>query len=163
MNDDTDARIGPVRTPRTVALARAIREARGTMVQVDFAKLAKRPQSVISTWEHGKTTPGLETLFDLEQRLTLPAGTLACRAGYFTAEAIDAEIPATPRVQPDTVVAAVLGWMVAERRFDQRDDALRAVSAADDLGLGVRLTRAPASPGAPSEWVVEVISAGGGE
>jgi transcriptional regulator with XRE-family HTH domain len=163
MDDDTDARIGPVRTPRTVALARVIREARGTMLQVDFAKAMKRPQSVISTWEHGKTTPNLETLHDLEQRLGLPAGTMAFRAGYFTAEAIDAEVPATPRFQPATALPDGIGVRVVERQFDELRDALRAVRAADDLGLGVRLTKAPAHSTDPVAWVVEVLGAGGGE
>jgi transcriptional regulator with XRE-family HTH domain len=89
MSDANDAPKSAEGSPRAAALARAIRAARGEMVQVKFAKLAQRPQSVISQWETGKSTPGLEPLFDLEQRLGLAAGTLALRAGYFTAEAIE--------------------------------------------------------------------------
>lgn len=156
MTEDTDPRGRTIRTPRTVALARAIREARGTTVQVDFAKAVKRPQAVISTWEHGKTTPSLETLYDLEQRMGLPAGTLAYRAGYFTPEAIAAEIPATPRFHTSNDATGVLGAIVTERRFAQRDDALHAVRAADDLGLGVRLTKDVSQE---PLWSVEIFTA----
>jgi transcriptional regulator with XRE-family HTH domain len=141
------------------------------MVQVAFAKVAGRPQSVISQWETGKVTPGLETLYTLEQRLGLAAGTLAFRAGYFSAEAIkaasgDGGAPARTADPKDAAGHLAEGSNLPEQAvclvdplvFSDRREAFRAVSAADVLGLDVRLVRV--SDGAGVAWRVEVHAAG---
>ena len=120
-------------------------------MQVDFAKLVKRPQSVISQWENGRVTPGLETLFGLEERLGLPPGTLAFKAGYFTAEAIEA---ATTGALADPGRAEVRSLVFAER-----NEALAAVRSADVLGFAVRLERTAGGAGLPVSWKVEVSTA----
>ena len=79
------------------------------------------------------------TLAALEASLGLPLGVLAARAGYFTAEAAEA--------------VGLAEQPISSLSFDQRSDALRAVCAADDLGLGVRL----ASTG-QGGWRVEVLA-----
>jgi transcriptional regulator with XRE-family HTH domain len=119
MSDSTDE-TAVEETDRPLALAKAIREARGQMLQVDFARLVDRPQSVISNWETKGKTPSLETLADIEERLGLPLGYLAVQAGYFSPEAVGG--------LPKTMVAAVeCSSLLA---------ASEAVAAADLLGLG---------------------------
>jgi transcriptional regulator with XRE-family HTH domain len=111
---------------------------------MDFVEHANRPQSVVSNWETGKQTPTLETLAALEASLGLPLGTLAARAGYFTAEA--------------AVAACPPGVPISSLSFESRADAFRAVRSADGLGLGVRLVRVRSSDGS-SRWLVDVLPA----
>lgn len=144
MEDDTDAPQGQP-SPRALALARAIRAARGEMPQVEFTAYADRPQSVVSNWENGKQIPSLETLCALEQSLGLPLGTFAARAGYFTGEA--------------AVAAGMAGTPISVIRFGRRSDALRAVRAAEGLGLGVRLSTVPNNEAPGGRWLVEVLPA----
>lgn len=142
MEDDTDAPQGqPSR--RALALARAIRAARGDMSQTEFEVYADRPQSVVSNWENGKQTPSLETLCSMEQALGLPLGAFAARAGYFTREA--------------AIAVGLPGVPISVVRFARRGDALRAVRSADDLGLGVRLSTMPSGDGPEGRWLVEVL------
>jgi transcriptional regulator with XRE-family HTH domain len=115
------------------------------MPQVEFTAYADRPQSVVSNWENGKQIPSLETLCALEQSLGLPLGTFAARAGYFTSEA--------------AVTAGIAGTAISVIRFGRRSDALRAVRAADRLGLGVRLSTVPSDGGREGRWLVEVLPA----
>lgn len=144
MSNDTDAPVNGSPSPRAMALARAIRAVRGSMPQVEFVAHANRPQSVVSNWETGKQTPTLETLAALELSLGLPLGTLATRAGYFTAEAAFAtEGGRVP---------------VSSLRFVDRSDAIRAVQAADGLGLDARLRTVRASDEDPAGWLVEVLA-----
>jgi transcriptional regulator with XRE-family HTH domain len=113
------------------------------MPQVEFAAYADRPQSVVSNWENGKQTPSLETLCAMEESLGLPLGTLAAQAGYFTGEA--------------AVAGGVAGVPISVIRFARRSDALRAVRAADGLGLGVRLSTLPNEGVPEGRWLVEVL------
>jgi transcriptional regulator with XRE-family HTH domain len=145
MEDHIDAPEGQP-SPRALALARAIRAARGDMPQVEFAAYADRPQSVVSNWENGKQTPSLETLCAMEESLGLPLGTFAAQAGYFTGEA--------------AIAAGLPGVPISVLRFARRADALRAVRAADGLGLGVRLSTLPNEGGPEARWLVDVLPVG---
>lgn len=129
-------------SPRATELARAIRAARGENAQTDFAKALGRLQSVISTWESGHRTPTLEALWEVEQRLGLPAGRLAFRAGYFTAEAVE--------------VADPEGGVGRSFVFSDRGEAFQAVCAADALGFNVRLARSADGEDEPVVWRVVV-------
>jgi transcriptional regulator with XRE-family HTH domain len=144
MSKDIDASERARPSPRAMALARAIRTARGAMPQLEFVGHANRPQSVVSNWETGRQTPTLESLCALEGSLGLPLGLLAAQAGYFTAEAAEA--------------AGLAGLPISSLSFERRPEALRAVCAADDLGLGVRLV----STG-PKGWRVDVLAPQRGE
>jgi transcriptional regulator with XRE-family HTH domain len=115
------------------------------MPQVEFTAYADRNQSVVSYWENGKQTPSLETLCAMEQSLGLPLGTFAARAGYFTGEA--------------AVAVGLQGVPISVIRFARRADALRAVRAADGLGLGVRLSTVPNDDEPEGRWLVEVLPA----
>lgn len=143
MQDVTDAHAGRTPEERALALAAAVRRARGEMRQVHFAELMGTSQSVISTWESGKTSPSMDTLVAIEERLDLPIGTLAAEAGYFSA---------------DAAVGAGFGGM-PERRFETKrlDKALRLVAAADELGHDVRLRRQRTKNPKKLRWVIELM------
>ena len=145
MEDDTDA-LQEQPSPRAMALARAIRAARGEMPQMEFRDYAGKPQSVVSNWENGKQTPSLEALCAMEEALGLPLGTLAAQAGYFSVEA--------------AIAVGLPGDSIASLWFDRRRDALRAVRSADDLGLTVRLSGLRRAGAGAARWLVEVFAAG---
>jgi transcriptional regulator with XRE-family HTH domain len=111
------------------------------MPQVEFMIYANRPQSVVSNWEKAKQIPSLETLCGMERSLGLPLGTFAAQAGYFTSEA--------------AIAAGLGGVPIASLRYRRRRDAVRAVRAADDLGLEVRLCTMR-DDGEEGRWLVEV-------
>jgi transcriptional regulator with XRE-family HTH domain len=149
MHDDSDAPAFKQPSAKALELARAIRRARGDMGQIQFAAVIGRVQSVVSQWENGKSTPSLESLAMIEERIGLPMGTLAAEAGYFTQEA-----------------AAAAGFSsvpLASRPAAGLKDALRLVRAADELGFGVRMRARHVQGDQGALWLVEVLAPDGDE
>lgn len=138
MTEDTNAPAVRPQSPRAMALAMAIRRARGDMRQVDYAELIGRPQSVVSNWETGLSTPSLDALAALEQGIGLPLGTLAAEAGYVEVESDFAR-----------------GKPIVVRRFSNSAEALEFIAAADVVGLSVKATSS-ASVEAAGNWLVAI-------
>lgn len=82
--------MAPKAQPVSVALGRALREARGARPQSDIAELVDVEQPTISRWEKGETTPSVEQLIRLEDGLGIARGTLM-RAGNLLGEYLSVE------------------------------------------------------------------------
>jgi transcriptional regulator with XRE-family HTH domain len=144
MYDDSDAPAFKQPSAKALELAQAIRRARGGMGQIQFAAVIGRVQSVVSQWENGRSTPSLESLAMIEERLGLPLGTLAAEAGFFSPEAAEA--------------VGFNNVPLARRTATSLKEALRLVRAADELGFGVRMRAVHGEDPGGARWLVEVTT-----
>lgn len=122
----------------------AIKRHRGLMTQAQLGDLLGGvPQTTVSRWEAGLVDFSYEQVADLEFVLELRPGTLGHEAGYLDSP--------DGRDEESTIITCM---------FDDVDDAVRAVFAAERLGLGVSLQDRQLSVGddcTVEQWVVDIL------